>query len=151
MYMQFLRMYLPRFWLGISVFFLGAVALQPARAAGSGETLEARLDYLYRDVPLVVQPEEVHRLIVAGAIPGDTYLLDVRSQEEWSVSRRSGAVGEALRQAGFTDVWDLYGGILFWTERGYPLVDEEAASARVHGRRRWYGNQITNSDVQVVY
>lgn len=154
-------------------------------AGGSGETLENRLDSLYQDVLQVVQPEEVHQMISGGAIPEEAFLLDVRSREEWDVSRlpeadlvafdgfdlahvdhiprdariilycavgrRSGSVGEELRSAGYTDVWDMYGGILLWAERGLPLIDAEGPTRRVHGRRRWYGGQITNSEVEVVY
>lgn len=68
-----------------------------------------------------------------------------------AVGRRSGVVGDTLRDAGYTDVWDMYGGILLWAERGYPLTDREGPTNRVHGRRRWYGNQITNAEVVVVY
>lgn len=68
-----------------------------------------------------------------------------------AVGRRSGSVGEELRSAGYTDVWDMYGGILLWAERGYPLTDADGPTARVHGRRRWYGRQITNEVVDVVY
>lgn len=185
MYMQFLRIgSWQLFRLAVIVPILVGVS-GTVFSGGNGETLERRLEPIYRDVPQVIEPGDVYQMILSGAIPEDAYLVDVRSREEWTVShlpqaeivpfdgfdpteidhiprgariilycavgRRSGSVGEELRSAGYTDVWDMYGGVLLWAERGYPLVDENGSTTRVHGRRRWYGRQITNDEVDVVY
>lgn len=68
-----------------------------------------------------------------------------------AVGRRSGNVGEELRKAGYTDVADMYGGILLWTERGLPLVNDDGSVNRVHGSRRWYGKRLTNPRIEVIY
>ncbi|MEX2444090.1 MAG: rhodanese-like domain-containing protein [Alkalispirochaeta sp.] len=183
--MQFTWMWFAKVERVAAAMLMLAGPLATAAAGGSGESLENRLDRLYRDIPQVVQPEEVRQMITEGTIPEDVYLLDVRSREEWDVSRlpeaelvafdgfdlaqidhiprdariilycavgrRSGSVGEELRSAGYTDVWDMYGGILLWAERDLPLIDAKGPTRRVHGRRRWYGGQITNSAVEVVY
>jgi len=41
-----------------------------------------------------------------------------------SVGYRSEKISERLRQAGFTDVSNLYGGIFEWVNQGNPVVDE---------------------------
>ncbi len=162
---------------------LGVVFTADAR--GARESLESRLDRIYQDVPAVVQPEEVHGLIRDGRIPGEIFLMDTRSPEEWNVSRlpgarffnyrgfsveelahvpkdariilycavgrRSGNLGEELRAAGYTDVVDMYGGILLWAERGLPLVNDNGPVNRVHGSRRWYGKRLTNPRIEVIY
>lgn len=159
--------------------------LPPVEGSGRSDSLESRLERRYRDVPAVMENEEVHQLIKSGRIPSEIYLLDTRSPEEWEVSRlpgatfvdyrkfsveqlahiptdativlycaagrRSGNVGEALREAGYTDVRDMYGGILLWAEEGYPLVNDDGPVDRVHGSRRWYGNRLENPEVEVVY
>lgn len=160
-------------------------SLVPAEARGGGERLESRLDRLYRDVPVVVQADEVYAHIRTGRIPQQIYLLDTRSLEEWKVSRlpaaefvdyrsfsmeavahipkdariilycavgrRSGNVGEELREAGYTNVADMYGGILLWAEEGFPLVNEKGPVDRVHGSRRRYGKRLRHPDIEVVY
>ena len=61
-----------------------------------------------------------------------------------SVGIRSEDIGEQLILAGYTDVYNLYGGIFKWYERGQPVYD--AANNRVkkiHGYLPRYGKWLT--------
>lgn len=56
-----------------------------------------------------------------------------------SVGYRSERIGERLRALGFTQVYNLYGGIFAWLHAGYPLRDAEGQpTTRVHTyNRKW--------------
>ncbi len=49
-----------------------------------------------------------------------------------SVGYRSGKITEQLREAGFTNARNLYGGIFEWVNTGNPVVDATGATQRVH-------------------
>ncbi len=53
---------------------------------------------------------------LAGLDPNASYLLYCRS------GNRSGKTTEVMQDLGFTDVADLDGGILSWTEAGLPTI-----------------------------
>jgi rhodanese-related sulfurtransferase len=51
-----------------------------------------------------------------------------------SVGYRSEKIGEKLMAAGYSKVFNLYGGIFNWSNNGYPLVDENGKpTKKVHG------------------
>jgi rhodanese-related sulfurtransferase len=52
-----------------------------------------------------------------------------------SVGYRSEKIGERLKQAGFNDVSNLYGGIFEWVNQGNPVVD---ASGKITGNIHAY-------------
>ena len=64
-----------------------------------------------------------------------------------AVGYRSERVGEALQDAGFTSVLNLYGGIIEWHNRGLPLVDAHAKPARVHGYSPRWGRWVESDRV----
>ena len=49
-----------------------------------------------------------------------------------SVGYRSERVGERLRQLGFTNVRNLYGGLFEWVNEGYPVVNAQGFTTKVH-------------------
>ncbi|TDQ33303.1 rhodanese-like domain-containing protein [Zeaxanthinibacter enoshimensis] len=50
-----------------------------------------------------------------------------------SVGVRSERIGEDLKEAGFTNVKNLYGGIFGWKNAGYPVMDPEGnPTQKVH-------------------
>jgi rhodanese-related sulfurtransferase len=103
-------------------------------------------------------------------------LLDVRTQEEWKVSRlpearrvdpnasveevasgmqketpivtycavgyRSGALATKLREAGFTNVWNLEGSIFQWANEHRPLVREDQPVTTVHPYSSLWGRLL---------
>jgi len=48
-----------------------------------------------------------------------------------SVGYRSERIGEKLRKAGYTKVFNLYGSVFEWVNRGYPLEDEQGKKVDV--------------------
>lgn len=50
-----------------------------------------------------------------------------------SIGKRSGLIGKKLLEAGFTNVYNLYGGIFEWVNRELPVVDtENKRTKKVH-------------------
>ncbi|NBP69657.1 MAG: rhodanese-like domain-containing protein, partial [Cytophagia bacterium] len=57
-----------------------------------------------------------------------------------SVGYRSEKVTEKLKQAGFTNVSNLYGGIFEWINQGYKVVDSnEKETNNVHAYNKTWG------------
>lgn len=154
-------------------------------AAGSADTFDEALERIYTDERSVVSGQELVELMDDNEIGRQLYLLDMRSKDEWHVSRiagaeyigygefsldavshiprdarvvlycavgwRSGRVGRRMRDAGFENVQDLYGGILNWTDNGHPVVNDNGVTPRVHGSQRRWGRWVQNPNVEVVY
>ena len=62
-----------------------------------------------------------------------------------SVGIRSEKIGEKLKEAGFTNVRNLYGGIFEWKNRGYPVIDStgtETENVHVFSKQwsKWLNN-----------
>lgn len=70
-----------------------------------------------------------------------------------SVGYRSERVAEQLEKAGYTNVWNLYGGLFEWANQEQPLYTSDSIStARIHGYSPSWGKWIDNkADLQVVY
>ncbi|MFK8055428.1 MAG: rhodanese-like domain-containing protein [Saprospiraceae bacterium] len=65
-----------------------------------------------------------------------------------SVGYRSENVARKLQQQGFTNVYNLYGSIFDWVEKGYPLEDAKGDSTlRVHTYNQRWGKLLTRPDV----
>ena len=60
-----------------------------------------------------------------------------------SVGYRSEKVTEQLRAAGFTNIANLYGGIFEWVNQGYPVVDSNGPTQRVHAYDQSWGVWLT--------
>ena len=57
-----------------------------------------------------------------------------------SVGYRSEKIAEKLKQAGFAEVSNLYGGIFEWVNQGYPVVDQNGKVTRyVHAYSKTWG------------
>lgn len=62
-----------------------------------------------------------------------------------SVGKRSEDIGLELKKRGFTNVYNLYGGIFDWTNRGFPVVDMEGNSVnKVHPYNTAWGIWVNN-------
>ena len=60
-----------------------------------------------------------------------------------SVGYRSEKIGEKLKALGFSKVYNLYGGIFEWSNRGYPLVDQkEQPTTKVHAFNKDWGRWL---------
>lgn len=56
-----------------------------------------------------------------------------------SVGYRSEKMAEALKRKGFTNVYNLYGGIFEWKNQGYPVYQKQSTTEKVHAYNRVWG------------
>jgi len=69
-----------------------------------------------------------------------------------SIGYRSEKVGEQLKAAGFTKVYNLYGSIFAWATRGYPLVNEKGERVnKLHVYNRIWGRWVDGKEIEKVY
>ncbi len=62
-----------------------------------------------------------------------------------SIGKRSEDIGKKLLDAGFENVFNLYGGIFDWTNRGYPVVDYTGTKVKqVHPYNAVWGIWVNN-------
>ena len=64
-----------------------------------------------------------------------------------SVGYRSEKIGEQLKELGFTEVYNLYGGIFEWKNKGQAVVDtSNQPTEKVHTFNRLWGQWLTNGE-----
>lgn len=69
-----------------------------------------------------------------------------------SIGYRSEKVGEKLRAEGYEQVYNLYGSIFEWANRGYPLVDEKGETVRrVHTYNGQWGRWVDGDKNEKIY
>jgi rhodanese-related sulfurtransferase len=69
-----------------------------------------------------------------------------------SVGYRSEKIGELLRNKGFENVYNVYGSVFEWANRGYTLTDLRGHStAEIHGYSATWGLWINNRVLTVRY
>jgi rhodanese-related sulfurtransferase len=56
-----------------------------------------------------------------------------------TVGSRSEEIGKKIREAGFDQVYNLYGGIIHWANESQPLVVEGNPTKRVHTYTKTWG------------
>ncbi len=68
-----------------------------------------------------------------------------------SVGYRSEKIGEQLQKLGFTQVYNLYGGIFDWANQNQPLINSSNSKTnQVHGYSPSWGKWL-NSNIEKVY
>jgi len=69
-----------------------------------------------------------------------------------SIGYRSEKIGEKLNKLGYTNVYNLYGSIFEWANRGYPLLDDkENKIQRVHTYNFSWSKWINNEHIEKVW
>lgn len=69
-----------------------------------------------------------------------------------SIGYRSEKIGEQLCQMGYRRVYNLYGSIFEWVNRGYPVVDSRGDTVRrVHTYNRKWSRWVLNTAYEKVY
>ncbi len=64
-----------------------------------------------------------------------------------SVGARSEDVGEKLKEAGYLNIKNLFGGIFLWKNLGYPVFDlQNKQTEKVHAFSKEWGLLLTNGD-----
>ena len=61
-----------------------------------------------------------------------------------TIGARSETVGEKLIKAGYTNVYNLYGGIIHWKNKGYPVYHNNQNTEEVHVYSKKWGVWLTN-------
>jgi rhodanese-related sulfurtransferase len=64
-----------------------------------------------------------------------------------SVGYRSEKVSEKLRNAGYSHVKNLYGGIFEWVNSGKAVVDENGPTTKVHGYNTVWSVWLTKGEI----
>ncbi len=143
--------------MGVSLSACGQQSFDQKLAAMYAQTVPlihpATLDSLQESAPVVLidtrSPEEyaVSHLPQARFVNYDTFspedISDIPPDAHvvvyCAVGYRSERVGEELLQAGYRQVYNLYGGIFQWKNRGYSVVNAAGQSTdSVHTyNRRW--------------
>ncbi|MEN8786342.1 MAG: rhodanese-like domain-containing protein [Flavobacteriales bacterium] len=59
-----------------------------------------------------------------------------------SVGYRSGKIGAKLREAGYTSVFNLYGGIFDWANNGFEIYQEKKIVKKVHPYNSKWGKWL---------
>ncbi|MCC5936362.1 MAG: rhodanese-like domain-containing protein [Lunatimonas sp.] len=79
----------------------------------------------------------------------DTLSKDTPLVVYCSIGARSQDIGNRLKQVGFKEVYNLYGGIFHWVNEGLPIYNEKGPTRKVHAYSRSWGIWVKNA--QKVY
>ncbi len=65
-----------------------------------------------------------------------------------SIGVRSENIGKTLNEKGYSNVFNLYGGIFLWADQFRPLQNvEKEKTKKVHGYNRFWGRWIKKAPV----
>ena len=64
-----------------------------------------------------------------------------------SVGYRSERVGEKLQQIGYSNVYNLYGGIFSWVNSGRPVYSQGRQTNKIHGYAPGWGKWLKKGDI----
>ncbi len=133
---------------------------------------ERGIHFFSGDSVPVIKPSELKELRKTKKV----YLLDTRTEEEYRVSRisgarfvdyknfsksamkdipldativlycsvgyRSGRIGEKLDSHGYTDIFNLYGGIFHWKNTGHRVFNDRGETEDVHGYSKFWSRWL---------
>lgn len=69
-----------------------------------------------------------------------------------SIGYRSEKIGERLKDAGYTQVYNLYGSIFEWANKGYPVVNEKGDTVNTLHTYNWFwGRWVDGSRIKKVH
>ena len=63
-----------------------------------------------------------------------------------SVGARSQDMGKRVREAGFREVYNLYGGIFHWVNEGQPIYEDQKPTDRIHAYSRTWGIWVNKGE-----
>lgn len=151
------------------------VLLLPVFTSCKEKTYHSQLKLLYKNsVPVITADSLAERLATDSLLVLDTRSLaeweishisqaryiayegfEVKSLQELSrkkpvvlyctIGYRSEKIGAQLKEAGFEQVYNLFGGIIEWKNKGYTVVDGSSKpTEKVHTYDRYWGIYLTN-------
>lgn len=117
------------------------------------ETAELREKLLNNESLVLLDSREQDEFEVShisGALPVGYEQFDIKSLDNTpkdasiivycSVGYRSERIGEKLKEAGFENVYNLYGGVFQWTNDGFELVDQDGKPTnKIHAYSKTWG------------
>ena len=68
-----------------------------------------------------------------------------------SVGYRSEKITKRLREMGFTNVKNLYGGIFEWKNQGHTVVNDTGVTEKIHAYNKLWGQWLNINSGQKVY
>jgi len=69
-----------------------------------------------------------------------------------SIGYRSDKIGGQLKKAGFNRVFNLYGSIFEWVNRGYTVVDKAGhPTNRLHTYNKHWSRWVDNPKIEKIY
>lgn len=68
-----------------------------------------------------------------------------------SIGYRSEKIAEKFKKAGYYRVFNLYGSIFEWVNRGYPVENDRGQVAQVHGYNKKWSQWILNPTIKKIY
>ena len=69
-----------------------------------------------------------------------------------SIGYRSEKIGMKLKKSGYTNVYNLYGSIFEWTNRGYPIVDNNNnATNHLHTYNKKWSKWVDNPEIVKIW
>jgi rhodanese-related sulfurtransferase len=60
-----------------------------------------------------------------------------------TIGARSETLGEKIKRSGYTNVFNLYGGVIEWVNKGYPLYRNSKKTEEVHVYSKEWGKWLT--------
>lgn len=63
-----------------------------------------------------------------------------------SIGARSQEIGKRLKDAGFREVYNLYGGIFHWVNEGLSVFNEQGPTRKVHAYSRSWGVWVDHAE-----
>lgn len=67
-----------------------------------------------------------------------------------TIGYRSEKIGEELMEAGFSSVFNLYGGIMNWVNNGYTIYSGNKETLKLHTYSKSWDKYITNTAIEKV-
>ena len=60
-----------------------------------------------------------------------------------TIGARSEEIGSKIKKIGFKDVYNLYGGLIYWKNQGYPVIDSnDKPTQKVHVYSKEWGKWL---------
>jgi len=81
----------------------------------------------------------------------DSFSRDAEIIVYCSVGYRSSVIAEKLKEAGFKNVKNLYGGIFNWANEGRAIVNDSTETNKIHCYNNKWGKFVNNLKLEKIY
>jgi rhodanese-related sulfurtransferase len=63
-----------------------------------------------------------------------------------SIGARSQEIGKKLKDAGYSQVYNLYGGVFHWVNEGNPVYNQQGKTTKIHGYNKKWGIWLSKGE-----